>query len=606
MRFGRIFILCLTVLLLGTVLLCWQQEQDEPIISVSVSTGTNRQMIDLWQNDTGDNFVFLPAYARLDQVTFHLSSKNTILIDGRTMTDGMNCSAFAINEPYALADSFGNSLGTLTLVRSENIPTVCIEVRSGSMDYIHADQKNTESGQIRVYDTGGNTTYLGKIASMGGRGMSTWQAGKKPYNITLEEEADLLGMGRGKKWILLANAYDPSNLRNTIVLDAARQLGLAYTPQCQWVDLYLNGSYAGLYLLTERNEVAEGRVDISQTGSFLVGLDMENRFIAKGRPYFKLDSGFSLRIYDSDISSEELKALWQSVENAILAEDGIDPNTGKSWEELIDLDSWARRYLLEEIFGNVDSGCRSQAFFRDGAESKICAGPVWDYDLSIGNTVAWEEPAPTMSFGRLDGVWGYTWYGKLYKKQAFYERVLELYETEFREQVLQMVEANIERYAGDIAEAAKMNQIRWSAKDPWTEMEDMKVYLRARIDFLDRLWLKREPYREVYLLVMDGVSLLYLVPEGERLPELPDYISDSYITYEGWFDYETGEPFDLATPILEDTTIILRYRTADASEVEEPAAQEQSSILRYCPLGIFLVLMAGLLLADGVRRKRGG
>ena len=28
-------------------------------------------------------------------------------------------------------------------------------------------------------------------------------------------------------------------------------MGPPYTPECRWVDLYLNGEYAGLYLLTE-------------------------------------------------------------------------------------------------------------------------------------------------------------------------------------------------------------------------------------------------------------------------------------------------------------------------------------------------------------------
>ena len=33
----------------------------------------------------------------------------------------------------------------------------------------------------------------------------------------------------------------------------------------------------------------------------------------------------------------------------------IDPETGKSWQELIDIDSWARKYLIDEVFGNLDA-----------------------------------------------------------------------------------------------------------------------------------------------------------------------------------------------------------------------------------------------------------
>lgn len=157
-------------------------------------------------------------------------------------------------------------------------------------------------------------------------------------------------MGKAKKWILLANAYDSSHLRNKIVLDASAAVGPPYTPECRWVDLYLNGEYAGLYLLTERNEVDSQRVDIAGNGSFLVSKDWETRFISRKRTYFTTDSHAALRILYSDISTEELKSTWQSAENAILAEDGIDPVTGKSWQELIDMDSWVRRFLIEEVF----------------------------------------------------------------------------------------------------------------------------------------------------------------------------------------------------------------------------------------------------------------
>ena len=69
-------------------------------------------------------------------------------------------------------------------------------------------------------------------------------------------------MGAAKKWILLANAFDASNINNKMAYDFAAKAGCAYTPECRWVDLYLNGAYTGLYLLSERNEVDSQRVDI--------------------------------------------------------------------------------------------------------------------------------------------------------------------------------------------------------------------------------------------------------------------------------------------------------------------------------------------------------
>ena len=423
--------------------------------------------------------------------------------------------------------------------------------------------------------------------------------------MTLSDRADLLGMGKAKKWILLANAYDSSHLRNKIVLDASAAVGPPYTPECRWVDLYLNGEYAGLYLLTERNEVDPERVDIAGDGSFLVSKDWETRFISRKRTYFTTDSHAALRILYSDISTEELKSTWQSAENAILAEDGIDPVTGKSWQELIDMDSWVRRFLIEEVFANVDAGVRSQAFFRDGADGKICAGPVWDYDLALGNRYAWPKPSANMAFASIEGIWGSEWYAKLYLKEVFYSRLTSVYETEFRPLLDYIVGEQIDRYAEEISAAAAMNRLRWGTGDAALEAKWMKLYLSERVEFLDSLWLKNEHYCKVTVFLEDGVRLRYYVCPGEVMPELRDYISTPFVTYDGWYNKKTEEPFDLSQPIWEDTDIYLKY-TQNQQAAEEEYATEEASILRYAPLAAFMVLGVLIVAVDIYRSRKEG
>lgn len=87
----------------------------------------------------------------------------------------------------------------------------------------------------------------------------------------------------------------------------------------------------------------------------------------------------------------QMEGILQSVENAIVSESGVDPITGKHWQELIDLDSWARKYLIEEIFASTDSGNFSQFYYYDGAEEngKLYAGPIWDFDLVMRGTNSW-------------------------------------------------------------------------------------------------------------------------------------------------------------------------------------------------------------------------
>ena len=606
MRFGKGLILILTLLLACLILLGWQQQEQGVSLSLELPSGDSMEEIHCWQSDSGERYFFLPAYGELEKARVRVRGRGSLLLDGTLLTDGMSCGGFALDQPYSLTDGAGESLGRVRFVQSAQMPSIYIDVASGSMDYIHEDIDHSESGSIRVYRADGSLDYSGRIDSMNGRGQSTWGAPKKPYSLTLAGGADLLGMGKAEKWILLANAYDPSHLRNKLVLDASQKGGPPYTPECRWADLYLNGEYAGLYLLTERNEVAPGRVDISREGSFLVSKDWETRLIDRKRTYITTDSNAALRVVFSALSLEELRQTWQSAENAILSPEGIDPVTGKSWQELIDLDSWARRYLIEEVFGNVDAGVRSQAFFRDGGEGKICAGPVWDYDLALGNTFAWPKPSPSMIYAHVKNIWGSGWYAALYQKEAFYRRVTELYETDFRPQLETMLATGIDAYAEEIAGAAAMNALRWGTEDAATETEGIKQYLTQRMAFLDDLWIREQPYCEVYVQVEDGVVWCYSVRPGECLPELPEYTSNAAVCYDGWYDSETNEPFDLSQPIDQDTKIYLKYGPAQKSDVSDPEtaetdSQEQTSILRYGPFAILLVILACVILAD-IRR----
>lgn len=69
-------------------------------------------------------------------------------------------------------------------------------------------------------------------------------------------------MELGKKWNLLALFYEWDRMHTKIALDMAREMGITCTPESTWVDLYCNGQYVGLYLLTETVSVGDGRVEI--------------------------------------------------------------------------------------------------------------------------------------------------------------------------------------------------------------------------------------------------------------------------------------------------------------------------------------------------------
>lgn len=546
-----------------------------------VAAGDARERIEYWENADGDLYVFLPSYASMQEVYINLETSKDIFLNYELLSEGMSCEGYGLNEWYELSVGSAEHETTqkLMFVQSANVATMYIQTRSGDMDYIYRKKGNEESGNMTLYHTDGSVVFAGDMNSLKGRGNSTWtQFEKKPFALKLENAVDLLGMGEAEKWILLANADDPSNMRNKMVYDYADAVGLLYSPDSQWVDLYLNGEYAGLYLLCERIEIHEERVDInapdnSGSGSYIVSMEMAERMEEAGTSFVVTGMGQPLRINEPPKVSEELtnniRTQWQSVENAILAQDGIDPVSGKSYTELIDLNSWVDKYLVEEIFASVDACYLSQYFYSEGTDggNVVYAGPVWDYDHAVARE-EFLEPDALIANRQFVKVGVYTpWFYNLYRKEEFYNRLTEVYADKHVEQIDVLIEEKIPSYAEEIKVASEMNQIRWfgsSDETLDTEVAIITKFLSERKEFLNSVWLEN---REYYTVSVDsglgGVFLYYAVSPGECMKELPDLPEFDTMYFAGWYVKETNQVFDITQPITGDTEIYAKWNSVN-------------------------------------------
>ncbi len=99
-------------------------------------------------------------------------------------------------------------------------------------------------------------------ASIRIRGNSTSELSKHPFKLKLEEKADLLGMGASRHWVLLANAIDPTLMRNQLVQEFAKEAGATVWMDSRNVSLVYNGEYQGVYQLSEQVRIGESRVNI--------------------------------------------------------------------------------------------------------------------------------------------------------------------------------------------------------------------------------------------------------------------------------------------------------------------------------------------------------
>lgn len=558
MKRSKLTILLLTLLLAAIAVVFGRNEigmRNFPF-SVIVTSGGVQEEIHC-EKIAGEYYVFLPGYVG-NNAQICTNPIYDVSIAGQPLYDAMPCEGFPLDVKLDLYFSSGNNEGyeTVTFVQSANVATMYIDVPSGNMDYIHEKKGNAEAAMVRLYTADGKLDYTGSAETFKGRGNATWEGTeKKPYNLELFQEADLLGLGKAQNWILLSNAWDSSNIRNKAAYDTAAAAGLAYSPDTDWVDLYLNGAYAGLYLLSERNELHPERVQIPTESGFLVSLEFPYRLQEQGYPHVKTEQGLALRIHHSAVSQPELERRWQSVENAILAEDGIDPASGKHWEELIDLDSWVHKYLLEELFGNFDAGSISQFFYCDTSQhaGKIYAGPIWDFDNSMGRG-GWISSNPYSFLANRAHFFSADdkpLFHGLYQKTVFYDRVVELFASVYEPLLSELLEGGLQAYENRISQAKYADHLRWQTGDP-QDIEKIESFLRKRLECYHDLWINRTSYCQVELTVDFSSWGCYLVREGCVLTQLPE------IEGSVWCDTRTGEPFDITQPVWEDRRLSLQ------------------------------------------------
>ncbi len=118
--------------------------------------------------------------------------------------------------------------------------------------------------QIVIVNTDGSVMALDDNCQIKVRGNFTSNGEKKPYNIKFSKKIDLFGFGSAKKWTLLADWYDSTLMRNALALDFSQQLGYIVTMDHVPVEVWMDGQFLGVYLLTEKIEADSNRVDINK------------------------------------------------------------------------------------------------------------------------------------------------------------------------------------------------------------------------------------------------------------------------------------------------------------------------------------------------------
>lgn len=418
-----------------------------------------------------------------------------------------------------------------------------------------------------------------------------------------KNRADLFGMGSADNWVLLSNVMDRTYIRNKITYEMAIAAGLQGSPQSRYIDLYINNRYHGMYQLCEKVEIDTQRVPITDlgeqnrklnknievcegfetegkkgvilpiepkevTGGYLLERDVPEKFD-------KEISGFQTQVlgdfytiknpkYASYAQVDYISALVGDMEKAVVEKDGISPDTGRSYLDYIDLESFAKKYVVEELSKNQGGGASSSFFYKpdDAVSTKLLAGPVWDYDKAYARQSGMDGSTRDLCYltQRFNST---VFFWHLYSHPEFQEMVSTCYAEFFSDYIQLVEEEKIDAYLAQIHAAADMDSVRWKSiygdTADWTkEVGKVRSFLLGRKAFLDEVWIGQKELRTVHFVAEDFLRDSYMsVIRGEALQSVPigepgEHMAD--LEFDGWF-LEDGTPFDMTQPVCEDITV---------------------------------------------------
>jgi hypothetical protein len=429
---------------------------------------------------------------------------------------------------------------------STNLPIIVINTPNGAA--IPNEPKLTaDMGIIWKGDNGTQSFsdpsnhYNGKIG-IELRGSSSQTFPKKGYGFETRKadgnslDISLLGFPAENDWVLHGPYSDKSLMRNAIAYILAGWI-MEYAPRVKFVEVMLNGSYQGVYLFTEKLKRDANRVKIANldpdensgddlTGGYILKIDkwtgaFNDGFDSQYKPYpgTKAVTTFLYHFPEpEDISTQQktyIKNYMNQAEASLQAPNFTHPVDG--YRKYFDVPSFIQNMIIQEITKNVDAYRLSQFMYKDkeSVNNKLKMGPVWDFDLGIGNanycagelTTGWAFNFNQVCPG--DGWQVHFWWSRMMEDPAFRNELGStwkmLRQTKFTNVKIIGLVDSLKKV---IKEPSFRNFDKWRILDKWVwpnvyvgytwenEASYLQNWLIARMEWLDTNFGKMTPVAE--------------------------------------------------------------------------------------------------------------
>lgn len=397
----------------------------------------------------------------------------------------------------------------LTAKPSGTVPVVWINV-DNNYGITTKDYYQQASLYVTYPDGSSQGTAENPLAvKIKGRGNSTWtHLAKKPYKIKFPKDVPFLGMGQDDTFTLLPNFLDWwGYLQNTVGFELSRRLGLNYTPAQEPVEVVMNGTYIGLYFVTEQIKIGDNRIDIASqknketnpetiTGGWL--LEIENYPDSSSFLITEHDGRTKQNLWFTSHSPEKM-----STEQKLYITDFLNnldsliynsPLESPEWEKYIDVDELAKFLIVHEILDNKESFSGSCWMYKErGDSTKLKFGPVWDFGSCFINVKfpITDSCYNSFVYQDLPNYCSSHWIERLYQ-YPYFMQVVKRHWKQFYKSNYESIYDYMDKFVLSIVDAGNADYIRWpngSSNNLWARKEQFFVpSIKAKVNWLNKQW----------------------------------------------------------------------------------------------------------------------
>ncbi|MDE6485654.1 MAG: CotH kinase family protein [Duncaniella sp.] len=419
---------------------------------------------------------------------------------------------------------FGNESLSLSAIDS-------ISVRSVDVPVLHftfpdnpdaewvTDKETYIRAQLDVDGSGYTESSEGLLLNVKGRGNSTWSLPKKPMRLKFDKKTSICGFDKAKSYVLLADYSDQSLMRNATALWVAQKLGISSAVDFMPCQVWVNGKFAGMYLLTDKIGINKTSVDIDESAGVLIEMSNEYDEPYKFRsaihklPVMIKDPDFDeLAVdYPDGPSPDERLATWETDFNkaeAVAEQAGdafeagrqLAPGEGEV-EKYFDMNSAVDYILLYNFARNNEIGFPKSCYLykeAPGEDFKYKIGPAWDFDISFNILSYGGKPDATEA-----PINKTVWLNSLLYCISCSPKFLPLYKERFeyfKSTIYPELLEWIDSYSSLIEPGARLDGLRWpetfdnpqwikkprSAFDNRLNVAELKDWIMRRVDAMQQ------------------------------------------------------------------------------------------------------------------------